>query len=332
MAKVSIILPTYNRARFLPQAVDSIRAQTFADWELIVIDDGSTDDTPQVMERLVPTVPQSIRYIRQANAGPPGARNAGLDNVGAPYVAFLDSDDLWLPHHLADCVAALDAHADFDLVLGALRRVEPDTGRVVEESTFHPDGEPHALLRLRHRKEGKLHLIDDPRLFATVLYHGGVGVLQNTLYRARVFETIRMRPYRVCDDRFFGFELVASGYRPACLDDVHVIYNLHAAGHISAPGGVGAVDKQVDIAHQVIGCYEDAGRVFALNRCERRALDRRLAHEWFWHLGYNLLWAHGRSDEALDAFRRGLAYDPWNAGRWKTYLLARLRSAARAWA
>src|SRR5207244_3503006 len=103
---------TYNRARFLPQAFESIRAQTFTDWELIAIDDGSTDETAEVIGPLTASLSQPVRHDRQDNQGAYGARNAGLGMARGRYVAFYDSDDTWLPHHLADCVAALEAHPD----------------------------------------------------------------------------------------------------------------------------------------------------------------------------------------------------------------------------
>src|SRR5262245_12220586 len=95
---VTSILPTYNRARFLPQAFASIRSQTFTDWELIVVDDGSTDNTRELVEELTRGWPQPVRYHRQDNQGAYGARNTGLDLSIGECVAFFDSDDVWLPY------------------------------------------------------------------------------------------------------------------------------------------------------------------------------------------------------------------------------------------
>jgi glycosyltransferase involved in cell wall biosynthesis len=94
---VSVIVPVFNGARFLAQAIDSILAQRYAPLELIVVDDGSTDATPAVAERY----DGKLRYLRQANAGPAAARNAGIVAARGAILAFLDSDDLWLPGKLA---------------------------------------------------------------------------------------------------------------------------------------------------------------------------------------------------------------------------------------
>jgi glycosyltransferase involved in cell wall biosynthesis len=116
---VSIILPTYNRAHFLCEAFESIRSQQFRDWELIIVDDGSTDDTAELVASQARDLAQPVRYVVQPNHGPYGARNTGLDVARGRYLAFFDSDDLWLPHHLAHCVEVLDANTDVDWVFGA---------------------------------------------------------------------------------------------------------------------------------------------------------------------------------------------------------------------
>ncbi|MCM8812085.1 MAG: glycosyltransferase [Candidatus Omnitrophica bacterium] len=94
---VSIIIPAYNRASLLRDALESVRRQTFREpLEVIVVDDGSTDDTEAV---ILPYLPW-VTYIRQKNQGVAAARNTGILKAVAPYIAFLDSDDIWLPHKL----------------------------------------------------------------------------------------------------------------------------------------------------------------------------------------------------------------------------------------
>jgi glycosyltransferase involved in cell wall biosynthesis len=112
MPKVSIILPTYNRADTIVRAIKSAQAQTFADWELIVVDDGSEDDTAAIIANLDPR----ITVIRQENGGMTEARNTALRVARGAYFAFLDSDDEFLPHHLELCVAFLDAFKEEQFV------------------------------------------------------------------------------------------------------------------------------------------------------------------------------------------------------------------------
>ena len=96
MPRFSIIVPTYNRRDTIMRAVDSARAQTFGDFELLITDDGSTDGTAELLEGIDPR----ISLQRQANGGIAPARNAALRRSKGEYIAFLDSDDEWLPHHL----------------------------------------------------------------------------------------------------------------------------------------------------------------------------------------------------------------------------------------
>ncbi len=97
---VSIIIPTYNRATLLPRAVDSVIAQTFVDWEIVVVDDGSTDATALVAARYRSELGERFVYLRQSNRGSSGARNHGIDACRGRFLAFLDSDDEFLPNKL----------------------------------------------------------------------------------------------------------------------------------------------------------------------------------------------------------------------------------------
>ena len=96
MVKASIIMPTYNRAHFLPRAIASVLTQSIDDWELIVIDDGSTDDTQAVVNDYT-TRDARIKYVRIDNAGACVARNTGIEAASGAYITFLDSDDEYYP-------------------------------------------------------------------------------------------------------------------------------------------------------------------------------------------------------------------------------------------
>lgn len=100
MSKISIILPTFNRASFLSNSIESVLAQDFLDWELIVIDDGSTDNTSEVID-FYSKNDSRIKYFFQKNGGPGLARNLGLLKSQGEFITFLDSDDLFLPKRLS---------------------------------------------------------------------------------------------------------------------------------------------------------------------------------------------------------------------------------------
>lgn len=117
---VSVVMPAYNAAACVRRAVDSVLAQTWADRELLVVDDGSGDATPAVLA----AYGERLRVLRQANAGPAAARNHGLRAARGRYVAFLDADDWWLPAKLERQVALLDARPALGFCSTATRVVD----------------------------------------------------------------------------------------------------------------------------------------------------------------------------------------------------------------
>ncbi|MGI9146217.1 MAG: glycosyltransferase family 2 protein [Chloroflexota bacterium] len=115
MPTVSVIVPSHNYGRFLSQSVGSALAQTYVDLEVIIVDDGSTDDTPAVTERLASDC--RVRAVRLPHrSGPSAARNAGLASARAPYVAMLDADDWWALDKLAPQLKLLQENSDLGLV------------------------------------------------------------------------------------------------------------------------------------------------------------------------------------------------------------------------
>lgn len=136
----SVIIPTYNRAAYLPQTLDSAWRQSFTDFEVVVVDDGSTDGTLEYLESLG----NRLRFLRQANKGPGAARNLGAAQAQGTYLAFLDSDDLWFPWTLGTFNALIRKHRSPAILSGCLLefsneaelatvRDEPAQGRVFSD-------------------------------------------------------------------------------------------------------------------------------------------------------------------------------------------------------
>ena len=108
MPVISVVIPVYNGERYLADAIQSVLDQTYRNFEVIVVDDGSTDGSADVAQRFG----EAIRYVHQANGGVCKARNAGIAAARGAYIAFLDQDDLWLHDKLAAQVAYLDSHPE----------------------------------------------------------------------------------------------------------------------------------------------------------------------------------------------------------------------------
>ena len=124
---VAIIIPTYNRSALLTRALRTVDSQSIENLRIIVVDDGSTDATPDVMSRLC-RQDARIVYQQTDHVGVATARNVGLDLAkGAKYIGFLDSDDQWLPEHLKTSIAALEANPDVGLTFAQIQTID-DTG------------------------------------------------------------------------------------------------------------------------------------------------------------------------------------------------------------
>jgi glycosyltransferase involved in cell wall biosynthesis len=130
---VSVVVPAYNSARYVARALQSILGQTYAPLEIIVVDDGSTDDTAGVLA----PYRDRIRYFRQANRGPSAARNTGIRHARGELIAFLDADDWWLPEKLERQVPLLRERPKVGVVHSGFEYYDEATGRHLPSDHFH---------------------------------------------------------------------------------------------------------------------------------------------------------------------------------------------------
>ena len=141
--RVSVVMAAYNAAATIESAVTSVRRQTMPDFELLVVDDGSTDDTAAVLAAI--DEPR-LRVIRQANAGPAAARNRAIAASRADYVACVDADDLWAPDKLAWQLTALTAAPDAAVAYGWTDVVDADLAHAYSDRRIRRDGDVYAAL------------------------------------------------------------------------------------------------------------------------------------------------------------------------------------------
>jgi glycosyltransferase involved in cell wall biosynthesis len=113
--EVGVVIPLYNKGAFVQRALHSVLGQTFQDFEIVVVDDGSTDHGPEVVRGFSDS---RIRLIQQPNAGPGAARNRGVQETQAPFLAFLDADDEWMPRFMDVYGEALRKHPECGAVVG----------------------------------------------------------------------------------------------------------------------------------------------------------------------------------------------------------------------
>jgi glycosyltransferase involved in cell wall biosynthesis len=140
---VSVIMPTFNRRRVIGRAISSVLSQTHPDYELIVIDDGSTDGTSDWLAQQYP----GVRLIRRvSNRGAAAARNFGFEAARGEFIAFLDSDDVWTPEYLQHHIQALTRNSSAVLSYGALLRYDGDDLRPMARIPLYPDDPVKSML------------------------------------------------------------------------------------------------------------------------------------------------------------------------------------------
>ena len=135
---ISVILPVFNGEKYLHDAVESVRAQSYRHWELIFVDDGSTDGSPAIMDKVRVDHPRT-RIIRQPNRGPAAARNRGLSIARGEWIAFLDADDLYPADKFIVQTARLHADPALQVVLGRIRYVQLEGGAAPDMRFTEPD-------------------------------------------------------------------------------------------------------------------------------------------------------------------------------------------------
>lgn len=128
MPRVSVVIPTYNRGHYLRETLDSVFYQTYRDIEIIVVDDGSTENTPEFIKEYL----DRIIYIYKENGGQGSARNVGINRAKGEYIAFLDSDDLWLPQKIKIQVEYMDKHPEYGMIFSKCEFID-EMNKVIGE-------------------------------------------------------------------------------------------------------------------------------------------------------------------------------------------------------
>lgn len=198
MTSVSVIIPAYNAEKYLEQTLRSVLDQTLSDIEVIVVDDGSADGTPDIVSRF-----PSVRYHRQANAGVSAARNAGIRLAAADYVAFLDADDIWHPDKLEIQLGEMKRHPDVLL-----------SRTVMEDTDFGPNWQGFVAPTRRWQMDESIEPTFRMPYFGT----STVMVRKDAALAIGGFDVRR----KIAEDVDFYLRVLARNPRLLTLDDVLV--------------------------------------------------------------------------------------------------------------
>lgn len=212
--RISVVIPAYNQAKYLAETIDSVQKQTYADREIIVVDDGSTDETAEIAKGYG----ESIRYVYQENQGLAGARNTGISLAQGEFVALLDSDDYWASDFLAKMISLADRQATATVYYCGVQYISSD-GRVLEQKSIPPVYEPAEFSKVMLRNN---FLVPS----ATVLR-------RQPVIDAGMFDI----DYRRLQDWELWVRLLKSGKKFAGIAAPLVYYRLHDASLSTDPQG-----------------------------------------------------------------------------------------------
>lgn len=237
--RVSIVTPFLNPGEFLGEAIESVLAQTFQDWELLLVDDGSTDGSRDAARRYARDYPGRIRCLEhqsRASRGASASRNLGIRYARGEYLAFLDADDVYLPAKLAEQVPLLDRRRDAEMLYAATEYWHGWTGDPVDAArdwTWRKFGVPPDTV------------IAPPRMLVTFLRDGGtVPCMGSVLVRRRAVEAVggwEESFTRICTDQVFHAKLCLRFpviVHDACLDR----YRQHAGSSCQLVAAAGQAD------------------------------------------------------------------------------------------
>jgi len=283
MPDVSVVIPTYNRARWLRETVDSVLNQTCRPLEILIVDDGSTDDTESVCARF----PEPVRYVRQPNAGVAAARNLGVRHAQGDWIAFGDSDDVWEPTKLAVQLAALEAHP------GARWSI---TDCTVIDLDGKPLPEPRGFVRVfplfaelgaapeelfakflsssSTELGGRRHTVYSGDAFA-LLFHGNVGLPSSVLmHRSLVKEA------GAFDERFRVAEETEYFHRLAAVSPVVIVMSSLVRYRVGQVGSLISSTNTTQLVENALKSLDQATRLrgilSAAERLAYRSGQRRL--------------------------------------------------------
>lgn len=244
---VSVVIPAYNAASFLPEAVASIRQQCVGGVEIIIVDDGSTDDTAVIAE----SQGADVTCIRRANGGPAQARNTGLAAARGAVLTFLDADDLWPAGSLSVLLSKLADRPEIDVVLGQTQVLMLQAAAAGEAAWFEPFGEP---------------------------WHGpqvGSGV-----YRRRILDTVGVFDASLAqsEDLDWFVRMRERDVPTLRIADITLLYRLHGS-NLTRGSGQAARQMFLAIKRSMDRRRVEAGEVRALERATDARAGRQARRE-----------------------------------------------------
>ena len=297
---ISVVVGTYNHGRYIGECLQSVLDQTYRNVEVIVIDDGSTDDTRQAVEPFI----DRITYVYQENQGRAAARNHGIQKARFDWIAIIDADDLWEPTKLEKQVAAIHKHPQIDIIVTNACFFKND--QVIVEDFF-------AKMVLMHRtpviEDGTLRIFED-KLFPLFIRENFVNQ-SSILLRKKCFETegLYNNEYKRCEDRDLWLRL-ARRFTFAYLSEVLTRTRTHSLG--DGPGTDQPIKWRIRVLQDALARDTEWERKY------RRDFMQVIGRTYF-ELGYFYFARQNNSRRSRKSFASSIAHGYHHPLVWLYY-------------
>lgn len=298
---VSVIMPAYNASAFIEEAIQSVLNQDLANIELIVVDDGSSDGTPELAARFG----DKVKVLRQKNAGPAAARNRGVAAAQGEFIAFLDADDVWLPRKLALQVQFLRNYPDVGVVYGTFLRWHS-----LPDGSFSEPPEP-----IHMDKQFDTIPEHSGWVYKTLLFDNVIHII-TAMVRRSVFESIGGLDESLATGEDYDFWLkVSQQFRVAKFIRTLAYYRMHADSITKVPR---KENNEYNVLLRTLEAYGPKGPDGVA--ASEIALRERLFKLCFSHGYFHI--RSGDSKVAQEAFSAALRHAPISPKVWGYWLLA----------
>lgn len=295
MPSVSVIIPAYNSGSYVGEAIESVLNQTLDDFEIVVVDDGSTDNTSSTITRYSKT-----RYFRQGNQGPSAARNTGIAESQGKYIAFLDADDLLLENSLQLRFDFLEKHVDVDLVFSDLLRcyaIDREPELHLKENNFIPKFADAIVSR-----EGNEYVFGTAFTEMALRHHPFIKMPTVMVRRAAIN---RHKGFddnlRIAEDVDLWLKIAESG-RLGFIDAPLAVWNNFRSAMTA---------NNIVLLEETIKYYTSlASRFQANDSSKKHSLIRKKLSLLYFRLGYSLYSQKGRKRESIARYLQSFWYSP----------------------
>lgn len=309
---ISIIVPVYNRSDKLPRLLNTVKKQSMRNWELILINDRSTDESLEIMERAAKLDDRIVCMNNTNSKGPSGARNVGLDFAKGKYIAYQDSDDEWVSYHLEVMFNYLERYPEIDIMTANPLRKREGTGEVFSYDQLDLD-------RFQFTKIEDGYLIDKENLFDHQL-RGRVVTTQCLVGKADLLKSIKWdESLSAAEDIMHHLQLCARKVSICHIQDYHAIYWAHSDNLTNVSGGHNPA--RMEKVHKSFALHwTNVLEEFSLNKCQRKFAKSELSKIYVWHLGYHSYEGQGKYLLALNCYAKAILLEPVKSKYWLMFM------------